>query len=315
MKYYTIELIVIAIILGKPIKQNGMKPLAIVLITFLTSILNAQHTIPFKLGDDNRIYINGIINESDTLNLVFDLGANITVLNKTRIKENNINIKFDSVVSNDGTNGSSNEEISFNNQVILGNQVFSTIDILGISYPENEALDGVIGWNFFKESKVKINYERNELVIFHKLPKIPQDYNKRKIKFINNLPYVKTVVYKGNKKVKIWAMLDTGYNASLLVYYPEVFKHNLLDQYPLFGEGISHGTDGRIAKSDFVALPKINLGGFEIYNMPVLLTKTKFESVIPALLGGNVLKRFNFVLDFKKKHVYIKTNEHINSEF
>ncbi|AIY13997.1 aspartyl protease family protein [Cellulophaga baltica] len=292
-----------------------MKQILIFLFILSANISNAQEIIPFKLGDDNRLYINGFINQSDTLNLVFDLGANITVINKTRMKEKNINIKFDSLVSNGGTNGSSKEEISFNNQVILGTQTYSNIDVLGISYSEDDLLDGVIGWNFFKEKKIKINYESNEIVVFDNLSEIPNGYIKSKIKFINNLPYLKTVVYKGKKKAKIWAMLDIGYNGSLLVYYPAVSKHNLLNQYPLIGEGISHGTDGRIAKSDLVEIPKINLSGFEIYNIPVLLTKTKFESSIPALLGGNLLKRFNFILDFKKKRVYIKPNENINSEF
>lgn len=289
--------------------------LIIAALAFSNTFLNAQSTIPFELGEDNRIYIKGLFNQSDTLNLVFDLGANITVMNKTRIKEKKVNIKFDSLVSNGGTNGSSQEELSFNNQVTLGNHTYRDIDILGISYSENDVLDGVIGWNFFKEKKIKIDYESNEITVFDHLSEIPNGYRKSKMKFINNVPYIRTEVYKNKKKVKIWAMLDIGYNGSFLVYYQEVAKHHLLNQYPLIGEGISHGTDGRITKSDLVVLPKINLGGFEIYNMPVLLTKTEFESSIPALLGGNLLKRFNFILDFEKNCVYINANENINSEF
>lgn len=64
-----------------------------------------------------------------------------------------------------------------------------------------------------------------------------------------------------------------------------------------------------------VLLPKFEIGGFEIYNMPAYLTKTKFDSSIPALLGGNLLKRFHIVLDFEKEIVYLKPNNNINSKF
>tara|TARA_R110002051_G_scaffold290773_2_gene354482 strand:- start:14451 stop:15332 length:882 start_codon:yes stop_codon:yes gene_type:complete len=275
----------------------------------------AQEVIPFTLKNDNRIYLNGVINQSDTLDLVFDLGANITVINKTRMKKNNVNITFDSLVSNSGTNGLSEEEKSFSNQVILGNRKYSNIDILGISYPENDILDGIIGWNFFKDKIVHINYESKKLLVYENDIEIPIRYSKRKLKFINNLPFTEIIIFKGEKKVKTWAMLDTGWNAELLVYYPSVIKNNLLNQYHVIGESTTSGTDGSISKSDWVKLPKTNLGGFEIYNMPAYLTKTKFDSHIPALLGGNVLKRFHIILDFEKNLVYFKPNNNFNSKF
>ncbi|UII20727.1 hypothetical protein [Fulvivirga ligni] len=58
------------------------------IICTVCHVAAAQQTIPFHLGDDNRIYIQGLINQSDTLNLVFDLGADITVINKTKIEAN-----------------------------------------------------------------------------------------------------------------------------------------------------------------------------------------------------------------------------------
>lgn len=283
------------------------------ILSSITSI--AQEVVPFTLKNDNRIYLKGVINQSDTLDLVFDLGANITVINKTRMTKNNVNIKFDSLVSNGGTNGSSEEEKSFSNRVILGNRKYSNIDILGISYPEDDILDGIIGWNFFKDKKIKINYETKELLIYDNHIEIPKGYSKRKLKFINDLPYIEVCIYNGKKKAKIWAMLDIGYNAELLVYSEQVLKNKLLNQFHVIGEATTSGTDGSIAKSDMVLLPKFEIGGFEIYNMPTYLTKTKFESPIPAILGGNLLKRFQIILDFKKNYVYLIPNSRINSEF
>lgn len=291
------------------------KLFGILIICTLSNIVFAQEIIPFELKDDNRIYLKAFINKSDTLNMVFDLGANITVINKTRMKAKNVIVKFDTIVSNAGGNGNSDEDKSFKNQVTIGNQNYKEIEILGISYPEVDLLDGIIGWNFFKDKIVQIDYDYKELLIFDNLPELSKGYNKHKLKYINGLPYIEILVYKGKKKVKIWAMLDTGYNSTLKVYYKSVIENKLSNQYQVIGESTSYGTDGNIVKSDLVLVPKFDIGGFEIYNMPADLIKTKVDSPNPALLGGNLLKRFHMVLDFKGKVVYIKPNSLINSSF
>jgi len=291
------------------------KLLGFLLICTLSNIAFAQEIIPFELGDDNRIYIKGLINQSDTLNLVFDLGANITVINKTKMEAKNVNIKFDTLVLNGGGNGSSEESKSFNNIVTIGRKNYSGKDVLGISYPESEKLDGLIGWDFFGNKIVEIDYESKELLISDNLPDYYVRYSKNKLKFINNLPYIKTIIYKEKKKIKIYSMLDTGYNSTLKVYYNTVIENKLLNEYPIMGESTSTGTDGTIAKSDYVLLPRIEIGGYEIYNMPADLVKTEVNSYIPALFGGNLIKRFHIILDFKNKDVYIKPNTMINSQF
>ena len=292
-----------------------MKQTLIILLILSANISNAQEIIPFKLGDDNRIYIKGLINQSDTLNLVFDLGANITVINKTKMESKNVTIKFDAEVINGGGNGASKESKSFNNIVKIGTQDYTGKDVLGISYPESEELDGLIGWNFFEDRIVEIDFESKELLISDKLPEYSERFIKSKLKFISGLPYIKTIFYKGKKKVKIWTMLDTGYNSTLKVYYNTVIKNELSNEYQAIGESTSFGTDGTVAKSDYILIPRIEIGGFEIYNMPADLVKTKVDSNIPALLGGNLLKRFHIILDFKNKEVYLLPNRKINSEF
>lgn len=291
------------------------KLFGILIICTLTNTVFAQEIIPFELKDDNRIYLKAFINKSDTLNMVFDLGANITVINKTRMNAKNVIVKFDTIVSNAGGNGNSNEDKSFKNQVTIGNQNYKEIEILGISYPEEDLLDGIIGWDFFKDKIVQIDYDYKELLIFDNLPELSKGYKKHKLKYINGLPYIEILVYKGKKKVKIWAMLDTGYNSILKVYYKTVIENKLSNEFQVIGESTSYGTDGNIVKSDLVLVPKFDIGGFKIYNMPADLIKTKVDSPNPALLGGNLLKRFHMVLDFKGKVVYIKPNSLINSTF
>lgn len=275
----------------------------------------AQEVIPFILKEDNRIYVKGVINESDSLDLIFDLGANITVINKTRMEVKNAVVRFDTIVSNIGGNGTSNEELSLSNQVSLGSQVYEYIEILGIAYPESEMFDGIIGWNFFQDKIVRINFESMELEIHSELPELSNGYSKCKLKFLEEVPYMEFMVFNGKKKVKFWAMLDTGNNGILEIYYSTAMENDLSNAFQVIGASTSVGTDGNVSKSDLVLIPKTNMGGFEIYNMPVNMALSKTDSSIPALMGGNLLKRFHMVLDFENELVYLKPNYLINSEF
>ncbi len=285
------------------------------LLLFVLRTAICQEVIPFELKEDHRMYLKVSVNQSDTLNFVFDLGANITVINKTRLQQNQLKMEFSGTVENGGTNGVSNEQISHDNSVQMGGEVYDDVDILGISYAENRTLDGIIGWNLFKNKVVRIDYESRELVVYDNLPKLSDTYTKTKLKFIRDLPYAQTTIYRNGKKVKIWAMLDSGYNGEFHVYSQEVAKHNLLVQYQVIGEATTSGTDGNVSKADVVLLPRFSISGFEIYNMPANLTKTPTESTKPALLGGNLLKRFHIVLDFKNQEAYLKPNILINSPF
>lgn len=51
------------------------------------------------------------------------------------MKAKNVIVKFDTIVSNAGGNGNSDEDMSLKNQVTIGSQNYQGIDILGISYP------------------------------------------------------------------------------------------------------------------------------------------------------------------------------------
>lgn len=285
----------------------------LILLTIINA--NCQEVIPFELKEDNRIYIEVSINQSETLKFAFDLGANNIVINETRLARNQVDVKFDSVVLKNGTNGFTRKRISKRNSLRVGKNTYTQIDILGISYPEDDSLDGTIGWNFFHNKIVGLNYESKELTLYDELPKLSETYNKTQVKFINDLPHVETTIHHNSKKVKIWSMLDIGYKGEFLIHHDEVVKNKLIDQFQLIEQATTSATHGNTSKSDRVFLPRLEINGFEIYNIPTYLMKTEQKSPKIAQLGGNLLKRFHTVIDFKKGEAYIKPNNLINSQF
>lgn len=295
--------------------MNSVCKLVVLTVLLLTGTANAQQTIPFELRKDNRIYVNATLNKSKKLTFVLDLGANVTVVNKTRLESNKISLKFNKSVLNKGLNGTLLQEISEGNVVEVGGIRHHDDKVLGISYPKNETFDGIIGWNFFKGKSLKINFENSTIAVFDRLPKMADGYVKSDMKFIEDLPYIKSSIQTKEGTVEAWAMLDTGYNQTLSINYSCSKKYKLIGQFPIIGEATTKGANGNITKSEQVLLPRFRINGFEIYNMPTFITKTKTGSNRPNILGGSLLKRFHIVLDFRNKHVYLMPNIHINSRF
>lgn len=286
------------------------------LFVIATSILKAQQVIPFQLGDDNRIYVTASVNNSEPLSFIFDTGANDMVLNTSRVNEEDINITFNSTTENLGANGTSQQIFSAGNQITTHDMTVEDLNFVGIPYPSSYVFDGVIGWHFFKDKIVTIDFENLQLIVSEGLPIDITGYHKQKMVYVNGVPNVEvTIIKPSGREATFSAILDTGYNGELLVYYKTVKDNDLLNKFIVTGESTSTGTDGNASKSDNVIVPEMGVGNAIVPNAPVYLTKTPSNSSFQAILGGSILKRYTIIVDFKSHDCFLKPNNLLNSRF
>ena len=66
---------------------------------------------------------------------------------------------------------------------------------------------------------------------------------------------------------------------------------------------------GNIVKTRNVLLPSMNFGNFRLNGVTVGLFDAALGKQKQSLLGGNILKRFNIVLNLKESHIYLKPNK------
>ena len=279
-------------------------------IIFSMAIGYSQDTIPFNLGNDNRIYIKAKVNSSEPLNFIFDTGANAMVLNTTRTSSG-IKLKFDSETENTGANGTVKQGVSSSNTIQIGKFRRDNEDLIGIPYPiEHYSFDGVIGYPFFEDYLVEINYVLQKLVLHYSIETIAnfKKYNKSLMKIILGVPFVDFKIIRENNIVTFPALIDTGYNGELIVYNKIVRKFGLENHFKKIGNTKSQGTDGAIIYSDQVIIPKVKIGEVILENTSASLNRTPTTTSYTAILGGEILKKLNWILDFNKKTVYTKIN-------
>lgn len=181
------------------------------------------------------------------------------------------------------------------------------------------SINGVIGYDFFKNFVVDINYNTQTITVFNKpskrLIKKLKNYNKESIQLINNKPFLDSDITIGNTELKGQMLLDLGNSDGFWI-----FSDNDFDDINCFDDFLGKGFSGDIYGSRCRA-PKIVVNN-QIFVEPIFV-KPDTESIQNVILnnnrigsfGGNYLKRFHTIWDYKNKVVYFRKNKKINEPF
>ena len=79
---------------------------------------------------------------------------------------------------------------------------------------------------------------------------------------------------------------------------------------PKVGTRRGRGVNGKSIKSNTVTLPLLIIGDLSLENVPIdLELPSDGEGLENNILGNDVLKRFNVILDYKNGLIYLQTNK------
>ena len=264
-------------------------------------------TIPFTLGKDNGIHIKGKINNSDTLDFLFDTGAGICVISSSIINQK-VNLTIDGSQENSGTDGVATVDQSSKNIIEINNLKWENVPLLSINY-QKPSFDAVLGWVIFEDKIVEIDYEKSVLVVHPFLPNLSKEYTKLEFKLIGGIPYIKCKFLVNEREIEGWFDFDTGSNGELIIGQ-KFAKDNLLNNaMKNIGTSQSVGSTGIAIKNNKYILPKLKLGDYEMYQIPLAIQEQEIKGdEHNENIGNNILKRFNTIIDFKNNYIYLKPN-------
>jgi Aspartyl protease len=264
-------------------------------------------TIPFALGKDDKIHLQGTVNQSDTLDFLFDTGANGCVIVSSLINHK-VNLTINGSGANRGSDGIAIVGKSSKNTVQVNNLIWKDVTLLSIDY-KKPSFDFVLGWVAFENKIVEINYEKNILVIHPSLPPLHPEYSKIASKLIGGIPYINVKLIVNGVEKEGWFDFDTGSDGTLLIGQPFATENALHNQMQEIGTSSSTGSTGVEIFSKLVKLPKMKLGDYEMYQIPLAIEQQKVKGVEHnENIGNKILKRFNTIIDFKNNFIYIKPN-------
>ncbi|MCB0669656.1 MAG: retropepsin-like domain-containing protein [Saprospiraceae bacterium] len=287
------------------------------LISYTLTAQDSYTEVPIHLKD-NLIYIPIRINQSKTLNFLFDTGAEVTVLDKATADE--LGLKIDGT-SRIGTAGNPVlSETSPDNTISIGEIKLDaqSIEIFSIGHLSEYLglhLDGIIGYELLRKYIIRTDLDQMKFIITDSDNLIDQDTGLviEKIDLENHhfgLPL--TVQFsKKSEPVILSFKFDTAFPGDLVFYNTTVKKYQLMDAGRIHkNKGV--GADTTVTHNLRSRVHRVELDDLDWKNVsatlqvdPVNIEATK-KARAAGLVGNNILNRFNITYDYRGNKVYME---------
>ncbi|MBF7090161.1 aspartyl protease family protein [Flavobacterium sp. ALJ2] len=283
-------------------------------------------TIPFKLIN-NLIFIPINVNGVE-LNFLLDSGVDDTVLfsleDKKEVRFFNIEkIKLRGLGIEESIEGlkSTNNTLEINGLKSINNLLYIILDQeFNLSSHIGIPVNGIIGYRFFQNNLVEINYQNKKVTVYRDTAK----YRKKLEKKFKNIsitierakPYLYSNVVIDSLRIPAKLLIDTGNSDSFWIFQNLKIKLPKKNFEDYLGKGFSGDIEGRRAR-----IPEFSIGDFDFTNPIVAFpdsTSIRNVKMVPdriGSVGGEILRRFTVVFDYENQKMYLKKNREFSHPF
>jgi len=271
-------------------------------------------SIPFTISG-GKLHLHGKINGSESLDIIFDTGADTIALYPSATKKGCI-LRFDGTVSNSGTGGTTVRQTSSDNRLEIAGLRWEHEPVLYIEKQADKA-DGIVGYRVFEDKAVEIDYDRMVLVVHESLPAHAAEFARTAILPFGSLTAVEAALVNGTQRASGPFVIDTGGTGTLMVNQSFAAAHGLRGTMQHLGTSTSRGVGSGAVRNEVVLLPELSLAGFTLANIPIHVEEPSDVGAVPpsGTLCVDVLRRFNTILDYPHNAAYLKPNTHFNAPF
>ncbi|WPO77167.1 PDZ domain-containing protein [Flavobacterium sp. KACC 22761] len=293
---------------------------------FLIQSHSSRITIPFKLIN-NLVFIPIKVNGIE-LNFLLDSGVEETILfsmdEKKEVSFNNVvKIKLRGLGSEDEIEGLKSTNNVFETHglksdnhlvYIILDQNFNLSSHIGIP------VNGIIGYKFFKNNLVEINYSKKKIYVYPNNDVIKERLDKKfkaiPITIERSKPYITTTAVVDSVQISAKLLVDIGNSDAFWIFENDKIKLPKKNFPDFLGKGFSGDIEGHRAK-----IAKFSVDEFDFKNPIVAFpdsSSIRNVKMVPGRIGsigGEVLKRFTIVLDYADQKLYLKKNNKFSEPF
>ncbi len=290
-----------------------MPKISIYLILFVFSLsLSAtaqqKNIIPFQLTNYNNLIIKAVLNKKDTLQLMFHTAANALTLTEDAIKKIK-DLKFDRIDSVKSWGGADNtSRYSSKNTLQIGNMQWDNLPLWD-DKNSGPYSDGKFGPNLFENKVLDIDFDQKTMTITDVLPAKVKQYEKLNLSFENDMMFVTAEAHLGNSSFKNKYLLHSGYAGAVLFDDQAVSQHQMGQQLTITDEKQLKDSFGNVLKTKKAILPSFTLGKQKLDKVSIGFFEGALGRQKMSIIGSDVLKRFNIIIDAKREFIYIKANK------
>lgn len=305
--------------------NKTIKILALALLFGQASFAQVD-SFPFELKN-NYILIKVAINHSPPTDFVFDTGtvggASIDSALAERSEINKDNQQMATVAGNGGSMQYAlvpDQDVQLD-KVTLKHVNLTIVNFSGFLARTGLQLNGLLGDDLMHNYVTQVDFDQKRMTLYNNIAEVDTtgytgvDFDYYKGVAIPRFPI--TITLPNGESVTGKVMLDSGNGTTLLVSTPFNMFHDLTNK---LGETAVVGGSG-IGASTVDRLGLINSMSFNGFNFGKMMIKlTENSQAKPAdgylgILGIDVIKRFNLILDYSHKKIYMKPNKTYKDDF
>ncbi len=257
----------------------------------------------------------------DSLNFVFDTGSGGISLDSTTVIYLNLKTeKSDKTIR--GIAGI--KLVDFANDHVLK---FKGLQVPHLDFHINDyelltsvygiKIDGIIGYSFLRRYIVRLDYDNLVMEVYSPGSfKYPRGGYLLRPNF-STLP-LQVATIADERVINSRFIFDTGAGLSFLlskdfVDDSAVFKKNR-KFYPTQAEGL-----GGKRQMEIAVAKEVKLGPFKFKRVPIHVFEDDFNvtsyPMLGGLVGNDILRRFNVILNYPEQSIHLKPNSHYNEAF
>jgi hypothetical protein len=278
--------------------------------------------MPFTQISGGVILIKACINDkTDSLNFILDTGSGGISLDSTTSITLGINsIESDTIIS--GIGGVQKVRYAFDETLQIGGLTIEHLAIHRYDYSllssiYGEKIDGVIGFPFFKRYIVQIDFEHNQLLIYHP-GKFHYPHNGTLMLIPTNPIPLKHILVKDKTNADFDFFFDTGAGLPFLMSEQFIKDNAILsstkNSYLTQAEGLGGKKQMRLT-----VVKSIKIGPYTFRKVPTYLFKDDYNvTAYPlsgGLIGNEILRRFNLIINYGQHEIHLLPNKHYFDAF
>lgn len=283
--------------------------------------------IKFKLIN-NLIFIPMTVNGVE-LNFMLDSGIAETLLFSLENKD--VDFKNIEKITFKGLGETVSIEAlkSIKNDVSIGkyfidksHTIFLVLDEdFNISQDIGIPVNGIIGYYFFKNHPIEINYIKKTITVYKDKSKFPKKIDKFSdfpMSIELNKPYMNADVEMKHEKQSSKLLLDLGNTDSVWLFPALIqdFIYNRPNIDDFLGRGFSGDIFGKRSRINSLYIGKFKLDK-PIASMPdeYSIQHLKLVKDRKGSIGSEILRRFTVIFDYPDEKVYFKSNRYLSDPF
>ena len=306
-------------------KKNLCKICTLLLVS-CSFLSNAQvGQLPFEF-DGGHLYIKVRTNDSDTLRFIFDTGSTGAMIDSAAAERIGIAKENRQTVEVAGSGGAQNYTMAVGQKLQLSNLEINDMNLVMVNFAALSAatgirLDGIVGYEIMDNYVTQMDFDNNKLLFFNNINEIdttgytgiPFEFNKGIMipRFPISIQLTTGEMFTGR------VMFDSGMGNTLLVSTPFNKFHHISEKLKDKSNSLSRGLNTNNVEEKAM-ISKMSFNGFDFGEMPISLTvndEAQPKDGYLGIIGVDIIKGFNIILDYVNKRIYLKPNKSFNEKF